>query len=152
VETPATELPVQEGDFPAVLVSQAEPVQVEGKPAHDADAIAELQASLETAEAGIANLMLAKDELLREIDFANRAADELRDAITTARGSTSTTDVIQQALESRKRQAEARGEVRAALTASGLDMKALARAAAKSPVDQALARKTGRGSARPAHR
>lgn len=151
---PATEGHVgpREDDFPASPNAETESDQVADFVYHDSDETSGLQEDLEAAEARIADLTQDRDTVNRLLAEANADADRIRDKMTTARGSSDTTNVILQALESRKRQAEQRGEVQASLKASGVDLKALAKAASKAPIDQAMARKTGRGGTRPVHR
>lgn len=159
VEEPAETVTGAEGqgapgeeDFPADEAAEAQPGEVESAfIGDDADAVAGLQADLEEAEAVLADLMAQKDALLKEIDKVGTEADRIRDAITTARGTSDNTDVILQALESRKRQAEERGQVQQAIAAAGVDVQALVKATSKAPIDQAMARKTGFGGKRPAH-
>jgi len=141
---------VGEADFPAGQDAQAEQPEVEnGWAANDPDALSVLQADLEEAEAVIADLMVAKDELAAAIDNANARADGIRDQLTTAKGPSDHSTVIQQALEAQKRQAEERGSVQRAIAAAGVDVKALVKATSRSPIDQSMARSAGFGARRP---
>jgi hypothetical protein len=131
--------------------AEAESSEMEARPLAGADEIAALEEELQEAEGHIQKLNGYRDELDAEMRKAERHADDLRDQISTARGSGDNQSTISTYLEAQKARMRQRGETRKAIAQAGVDLAALVKAGAKAPIDQAMARKTGRGGQRPSH-
>ena len=114
----------------------------------DTDEVEDLEEELEEVEEALADLRRQRDDLNTNIDDGNKHADKLRGRIAKLKGSDST-NTIQAYLESRKEAMAVRGENRQTLKDSGLTLKKIAQAVSAAPIDQAMARKTGRGNKRP---
>lgn len=128
---------------------EAEQSEVEAGPQADADAIVSLEQELEDEERQLEKLNGYKDEINAQIADVQRRADSIRDDLTSARGSSDNGTAIVGYLEAQKRQSEERGQQRQALASAGVDIGALLKATAKSPIDAAMARKTDRSAQRP---
>lgn len=112
------------------------------------DEIQDLEEELEDAEEELDDLRRARDDLNKHIDDRNANADKLRGRLAQLRGNDQT-NTIQAYLESRKKDMIQRGENRQALRDAGLTLKSIQQATGASPIDQAMARKRGRGGNRP---
>lgn len=127
--------------------SEAEQSAVDQRIA-DTDEVEDLEEELEEVEEALSDLRRSRDDLNKDIDEGNRHADKLRGRIAQLKGSEQT-NTIQAYLESRKEAMAQRGENRQTLKDSGLTLKKIAQAVEAAPIDQAMARKTGRGNKRP---
>lgn len=131
---------------------EAEQPEVELGDDDDADEIAALETSFQEIQDHIAGLRGQVDDLNLEIDRVAQIEQKVSNAIQKAkrgRGDHKPANAIQEYLASQKRLAMQRGANRKALAESGLNLKELAKAIGKSPLDQSMARPTarrGRGS------
>lgn len=118
----------------------------------DSDEIEALEKTFQEIQEHIAHLRGEVDNLNLEIDRVARIEQKVHNAIQRKRrerGDHKPANAIQEYLASQKRAAEERGKARRSLAESGLNLKELAKAIGKSPLDQSMARPTarrGRGS------
>ena len=108
-----------------------------------------LEEDLRTGEEHLAQLSVVQDRITNEKLKIEQAMDTIRARIDKLTPNNEPTLVIQDYLESQKRIGQQRGANRAALASSGINLKVLQQAMTKSPIDQAFARKNGRGAQRP---
>jgi hypothetical protein len=114
--------------------------------------VALLEKTFQEIQEHIAGLRGQVDDLNLEIDRVAQIEQKVSNAINKAkrdRGDHKPANAIQEYLASQKRIAAQRGANRKTLAESGLNLKELAKAIGKSPLDQSMARPTarrGRGS------
>ena len=131
-------LPETETEQPEVAEREPEPDEIETLET----AIRQAEETLDAIRGEIHSL---KSDVAEGEDYVGRLRTRLA-AIKPAENQSAT---ISAYLNSVKEKLTARGEARATLKESGLTLKAIAQAIGKSPIDQAMARKTGRGGHRP---
>jgi hypothetical protein len=116
------------------------------------DEVALLEKTFQEIQEHIAGLRGQVDDLNLEIDRVAQIEQKVSNAINKAkrgRNDHKPANAIQEYLASQKRLAAQRGANRKTLAESGLNLKELAKAIGKSPLDQSMARPTarrGRGS------
>lgn len=113
------------------------------------DEIEALAEELHSREEAIAELRVEANALRNKIDEEEAEADKIRMRIEQLKPKNSNQATIQTYLEMQKNILEERGERQKALREAGVDLKTLTKSVSKSPIDQAMARKTGRGGKRP---
>lgn len=127
---------------------QAEQPTVEVGQSEQPDATQTLQAQLEEALEELNEdeefLVAAQTRLSK----SRAKVDSLKDKLSAVTPKANVSHTIMAYLESQKNILNERAQRNAALKASGLDLKALARGM-RSPLDAAMARKTDRGTQRP---
>jgi hypothetical protein len=110
--------------------------------------IENLEAALSQIQEHLSGLRGKVDSLNQEIDSIAATEAKIYNALQKARrnrGDHKPATHIQQYLAAQKRAAEARGVARKAIVESGVNLKELAKLTGKSPLDQSMARATGRG-------
>ncbi len=130
----------------ATAPGASEQSEVEGPgDVDDTDELTALEAELEETQNVLAEGRLMIDQAKAKLaEYENREA-ELTEQIERLRPKHNTnSDAIQGYLASQRKQLEARGARKRLIAESGLDLKELAKDL-KSPLDAAMARKTGRG-------
>lgn len=115
----------------------------------DADEIASLEAELADREADIADLRMTADDANKTWRDAEQEADVLRTRIALLQPKNGSTRTNLSYLEARQQQLEERGQRQKALRDAGVNVADVLKSVSKSPIDQAMSRKTGRGNQRP---
>jgi len=114
-----------------------------------ADEVASLEEELRSREKNIAQLRMKADEANKEWREAEQDADVIRTKIAQLRPTDGSTRTVKNYLESRKKQLDERGQRQQALKDAGVNLADVLKGVQKSPIDQAMSRKTGRGGQRP---
>lgn len=129
---------------------QAEQPEVEDGPADHSDELSSIAEELEGVEAELENIDAWVAKAQEEQARLRETRDDLvaRQETLLPSENVRNTNAIQGYLAAQTKILEARGEKKLLLKESGLDLKELARDL-KSPLDAAMARKTGRGTQRP---
>lgn len=175
---PADVSPVPAGDLgtgPQAIGDATESPRSDGAPAEDAESgtggpvdsdgeaeqpalvesgdsaneIASLEEELRSRKERLDELRVERDKVNKAYQEAMGKVDAIEERIEQLRPRNSNQGTIHAYLESQKKQSAQRGENRQALAAAGIDLKHLQKAVGKAPIDQAMARKTGRGTNRP---
>lgn len=121
----------------------AEEIAVEG----ESEEVTVARTALKVARVNHEGLKVAFSKLKIEIEKAAKAEDEAYDALLELTGVETTADAIQGYHASQLRNLEDRAKRITALRESGYSLKDFM--PGKAPIDAALARKNGRGTARP---
>lgn len=127
---------------------QAQQSPMEGVGAGAADEIQALQAELAEQEELVSEIRRHKAKVDAEFDKARKREDELRVKLESLRPNDNTTDAIQGYLASQRKALEQRAARQQLIKDSGISLKELA-SGLRSPIDSAMARRTGRGNQRP---
>jgi predicted nucleic acid-binding Zn-ribbon protein len=122
-----------------------------GRSSDNSDEIASLETELRSGEEELAQLRVEAGELQNEIRRIENQQEMRRNRLDGLRPASSITATVQSYLEKQKEILQERGQARASLASVGLKLKDLAKAVGKSPLDESMARKTGRGGQRPSH-
>lgn len=109
--------------------------------------IATAEQNLQEAKEDLAGMQAAHDNNARALQAAKDEVDKLTVALEKLQPELNSTNVIQAYHASQRKLMEERAQRLSALRSSGVDFKALL--TIKAPIDQAMARKTGRGGQRP---
>ena len=137
-----------DGAAPFSEVKSEQPALVDGIGSAGAeDDVASLETKLAEAIAHTQEIREALDHVNKLLKEAIAEEDRLRDLLKVDER-TSNIQAIQDYLASQKRILEDRARRRAIIQESGVDLKGLT-ANLKSPIDAAMARRTGRGGSRP---
>lgn len=121
---------------------------MEDRPSTGYDEIEALEEEIEEQAEEVARLRTLRDRVNKSFDEARAEEDELRTRLEQLRPKSSDADAIQDYLRAQKDKLAARAARQQMIRESGLDLNELA-AGLKSPLDSAMARKTGRGGSRP---
>jgi hypothetical protein len=113
------------------------------------DEVQKVEAELEEVRERLVELRQTADAVKKSIFEGVEVEDALSAKLDKIRPPASKTETIQAYLESQKRIAAKRGENRAAFNEAGVSIKDLLRGVGKSPIDESMARRSGRGTARP---
>lgn len=130
---------------PGDEASEAQQPEVEVGDEDDADEESALEAELEEAEAEVQYLIQQRDRLLAHLQQVSEARDLLQARVDKQKAATPQAVVIQDYFKSQDKIRASRLAARQALSESGLTLKDLSKAIGSAPIDQAMARKTGRG-------
>jgi hypothetical protein len=114
-----------------------------------ANKVQALEADLQKREANIADLRMKANDANVAWREAEQDADKLRIQIAHLRPTDSDSRTISDYLESRKNELEERGQRQQALKDAGVNLADVLKGVNASPIDTAMARKTGRGGQRP---
>lgn len=114
-----------------------------------ADEIASMEKDLRAKEDDVAALRVKASDVNKEMREAEAEADKVRQRIEDAKPTNSNQVTLQAFLESENKRRVEVGEQRAALVASGIDLKDLASKLGASPIDASMARRNDRGTRRP---
>jgi hypothetical protein len=120
-----------------------------GNASDSSDEIASLEEELADLETDINDIRIERDKLSQRILRHEGRADDLRGRLEQLRPRSSNTGTIQAYLERQKQISQEKAEGRQALRAAGVSLKDLQKAVGRSPIDEAMQRKTGRGGRRP---
>jgi hypothetical protein len=112
------------------------------------DEILALQAELAEQEELVREIRRHKAKVDAEFDKARKREDELRMKLESLRPNDNTTHAIQDYLASQRKVLEQRAARQQMIKDSGISLKELA-SGLRSPLDSAMARRTGRGNQRP---
>lgn len=112
------------------------------------DEVEALQAELAEQEELVSEIRRHKAKVDAEFDKARKREDELRMKLESLRPNDNTTDAIQGYLASQRKALEQRAARQQLIKDSGISLKELA-SGLRSPIDSAMARRTGRGNQRP---
>lgn len=130
--------------------SEAEQSEMEGPGGElEQDELEALEAELEATQDAVTERQQLIERLKADVKkLADHEADIIGRIEALRPKSNQNANAIQAYLASQRKQLEARGVRKAMIVESGLDLKELAKDL-KSPLDSAMARKTGRGGQRP---
>jgi hypothetical protein len=136
-----------DNDAPSFSNEQAEQPEMAGGLGDESDEVPSLEAQLAKAVARTKEVREALEYVNKELAKAIKAEDALRDQMVLS-PKASNTLAIKGYLDMQKQVLEERRMRQQVLRSSGVDLKELTRNL-KSPIDAAMARKTGRGGQRP---
>lgn len=146
---PSTEQGTSSLDKPDDLdAGQAQQPTMEAVGTGATDEVAALQAELAEQEELVSEIRRHKVKVDAEFDKARKREDELRMKLESLRPNDNTTDAIQGYLASQRKALEQRAARQQLIKDSGISLKELA-SGLRSPIDSAMARRTGRGNQRP---
>lgn len=146
---PSTEQGTSSLDKPDDLdAGQAQQRSMEAVGTGATDEVEALQAELAEQEELVSEIRRHKAKVDAEFDKARKREDELRMKLESLRPNDNTTDAIQGYLASQRKALEQRAARQQLIKDSGISLKELA-SGLRSPIDSAMARRTGRGNQRP---
>jgi hypothetical protein len=114
-----------------------------------ADTIADLEDDLLDAKATTAELRAARDKASQLFEAARKEEDRLVTELEKLTAKDSNPNAIQAYLETQRLLLQDRGNRRRMVAEAGVNLRELSKAISASPIDQAMARRTGRGGSRP---
>lgn len=127
---------------------ETEQPEVAGGAGSATDEIEALEAALAEKTASVDDLRHRISDLTKQFEAERQEEDDLRARVEKLRPRSTNADAIQDYLAAQRKRLEERGARQKLLAESGVDLKELAKDL-KSPLDSAMARKTGRGGNRP---
>lgn len=128
---------------------EPEQPEVEADDKFDDDEASSLEASLAEAQEEVDSIILYRDKINDELGRANERRDRLQIQVDKLRKERPAAVVTQNYFASQDAALEQRAQNRKEFAQSGVKLAELAKAIGKSPIDQAMTRKTGRGGNRP---
>lgn len=128
--------------------SETELPEVEAGDDSEPDEIQALETTFQEIQEHLTSLRGEVDNINLEIDRVAQIEQKVSDKMNRAkrdRGDHKPANAIQEYLARQKKISIARGEARKAIAQSGVSLKELAKITGKSPLDQSMARPSGRG-------
>lgn len=113
------------------------------------DEVEALAEALRAQEETVAELRVIQDAATKDVEAAVAVADGILEQLEALRPKNSNTQTIGAYLHAQKMTLQERGERQKKLVEAGVNLSDMIKGVSPSPVDQAMARKTGRGGHRP---
>jgi hypothetical protein len=111
--------------------------------------ISALQEELADAEADTEDARKALEHMKKLFEDARKHEDSIRVKLDGFRSKHDNTNAIQDYLASQRALLDERGQRRRMVAEAGVNLRELSKAMSAAPIDQAMARRTGRGGSRP---